>query len=171
MKILRILKYSKMKIYNVWSWPSSLIDDIRQWILVKNALKEAEVINEFKSFKYELRTDKIGRVYTVINIPEELWPYEKKDMVWPWMLEQLRELDELLMKLRLNDLLYPEVKPIEDAPSYLVVLTPSTESLSISKFLRWILNISVMFVFLYLINSFCRKQTGTSIVEYVISLF
>lgn len=160
-----------MKIYNVWSWPSSLIDDIRQWILVKNALKEAEVINEFKSFKYELRTDKIGRVYTVINIPEELWPYEKKDMVWPWMLEQLRELDELLMKLRLNDLLYPEVKPIEDAPSYLVVLTPSTESLSISKFLRWILNISVMFVFLYLINSFCRKQTGTSIVEYVISLF
>lgn len=171
MRILRILKYSKMKIYNIWSWPSSLIDDIRQWLLVKNALKEAEVINEFKSFKYELRIDKIGRVYTVINIPEELYPYEKRDMVWPWMLEQLRELDDILMKLRLNDLLYPEVKPIEDSPAYLVVLTPSTDSISITKFLRWILNISFVFGILYLSNSFCRKQTGISIIEFLISLF
>lgn len=171
MKILRTLKYSKMKIYNIWSWPSSLIDDFRQWLLVKNALKEAEVINEFKSFRYELRIDKIGRVYTVINIPEELYPYEKKDMVWPWMLEQLRELDDILMKLRLNDLLYPEVKPIKDSPAYLVILTPSTDSISLSKFLRWIFNVSFVFTTLYLSNSFCRRQTGVSIVEFLISLF
>jgi len=171
MKILRTLKYSKMKIYNIWSWPSSLIDDIRQWLLVKNALKEAEVINEFKSFRYELRIDKIGRVYTVINIPEELYPYEKKDMVWPWMLEQLRELDDILMKLRLNDLLYPEVKPIKDSPAYLVVLTPSTDSISFSKFFRWIFNVSFVFTTLYLSNSLCKKQTGVSIVEFLISLF
>ena len=160
-----------MKIYNIWSWPSSLIDDFRQWLLVKNALKEAEVINEFKAFPYELRIDKIGRVYTVINIPEELYPYEKKDMVWPWMLEQLRELDDVLMKLRLNDLLYPEVKPIKDSPAYLVVLTPSTDSISLSKFLRWIFNVSFVFTTLYLSNSFCRRQTGVSIVEFLISLF
>jgi hypothetical protein len=160
-----------MRIYNIWTWPSTLIDDIRQWRIVRTALKEPEVIQGFKEFKYELRTDNIGRVYTVINVPEELWPYEKQNMVWPWMLEQLRELDDLLMRLRLNDLLYPEVSPIEGSPSYLVVLTPSTESFSIWKFLRWILNLSFVFVSSYMINSLVRKITGTSIVEFVISLF
>lgn len=171
MKILRTLKSSKMRIYNIWTWPSTLIDDIRQWRIVRKALKEPEVTAGFREFKYELRTDNIGRVYTVINVPEELWPYEKQNMVWPWMLEQLRELDDLLMRLRLNDLLYPEVSPIEGSPAYLVVLTPSTESFSIWKLLRWILNLSFVFLSTYMINSLVRKITGTSIVEFLISLF
>ena len=74
MKILKTLKSSKMRIYNIWTYPTMLIDDYRQWKRVRDALKEAEVISGFKQFKYELRTDKIGRVYTVINVPEELWP-------------------------------------------------------------------------------------------------
>ena len=171
MKILKTLKSSKMRIYNIWSYPTMLIDDYRQWKLVKDALKEPEVISGFKQFKYELRTDRIGRVYTVVNIPEELWPYEKQNMVWPWMLEQLRELDDLLMGLRLNDVLYPEVKNIEGSPAYLVVLTPSTDSLSIWKFLRWIFNISFVCFSAFVINSLTRKFAGTSIIDFISSLF
>ena len=171
MKILKTLKSSKMRIYNIWSYPTMLIDDYRQWKLVKDALKEPEVINGFKQFKYELRTDRIGRVYTVVNIPEELWPYEKQNMVWPWMLEQIRELDDLLMGLRLNDVLYPEVKNIEGSPAYLVVLTPSTDSLSIWKFLRWILNLAFVCFFSYVINALTHKFTGTSIIDFILSLF
>jgi hypothetical protein len=159
-----------MRIYNIWTYPTMLIDDYRQWKLVRDASKEAEVISGFKQFKYELRTDKIGRVYTVINVPEELWPYEKRDMVWPWMLEQLRELDDLLMGLRLNDVLYPEVKPIDGSLSYLVVLTPSTDSLSIWKFLRWIFNLTFVGFSTYLINSIITKIAGTSIMDFISSL-
>ena len=171
MKILKTLKSSKMRIYNIWTYPTTLIDDYRQWKLVRDALKEAEVISGFSRFKYELRTDKIGRVYTVINIPEELWPFEKQDMVWPWMLEQLRELDDLLMGLRLNDVLYPEVKPIPGSPAYLVVLSPSTDSMSIWKFLRWIFNLTFVGFSIYVINSIITKIAGTSIMDFISSLF
>lgn len=171
MKILKTLKSSKMSIINIWTWPAQLIDDFRQWKIVRNALKEAEVIEGFKNFRYPLRVDKIGRIYTVINVPEELYPYEKKQMVWPWVLEQLREIDDLLMQLRLNELVYPEVTQIEGAPAYLVVLSPSTDSLSLWKCLRWIFNLSVLFTSLYIINAVVSKVAGSSIIELLMSLF
>jgi len=159
--------------YNIWSWPSALIDDIQQWMVVRKALKEPQVIQAFKSFKYELRTDNIGRVYTIINIPDELWEYEKRQMVWPWMLEQLRELDELLMMLRLNDLLYPIVDPVNEpgVMAYRIILTPSTESLSIWKFLRWLFNLSFVGFSAYVINAIVLKFSGSSVLDLIISLF
>jgi hypothetical protein len=171
MKILRTLKSSKMHIFNIWTWPTQLIDDIRQWRIVRKALTEEEVKQGFASFKYELRIDNVGRIYTVINIPEELYPYEKRDMVWPWMLEQLRELDDILMRVRLNDLVYPEVTKLEDAPAYLVILSPSIESISLGKFLRWIFNCGVTFFTLYLINAIVSNMTGNSIIGHFLSLF
>ena len=160
-----------MRIFNIWSWPSAFIDDIRQWLMVRKALREAEVVSAFKNFKYELRIDRIGRVYTVINVPEELWEYEKREMVWPWMVEQLRELDDVLMRVRLNELLYPEVTPIEGSPAYLVVLSTSSESISIWKFLRWILNLSFVLLGLFIINKLVIKYAGSSIIHLIYSLF
>ena len=160
-----------MKWYNVWAWHSQLISDIKEWRVVMQALKEAEVIEGLKNFKYELRIDKIGRIYTVINLPEELWELDKKEMVWPWMLDQLRELDELLMKLRLNDLVYPEVEPYPGAPAYVVKLSTSTESISIWKFLRWLLNCGFVTLSIYLANAIVGKISGQSIYHFLISLF
>lgn len=175
MKWLSKIKKSKMKIYNIWSWPAELIDDIRQWLIVRKALKEDSTKTILSQYKYPLRIDKIGRVYTVINVPEELIEYEKSGNIWPWILEQLRELDSLLMSLRLNDLLYPDVKKLssKDYPNsfaYRVVLASSTESLSIWKFLRWLLNLSFVSFCLYLINSISMKVLGSGIIELFVSL-
>ena len=171
MKILTTLKSKPMKWYNIWKWPTEIIDDIRQWLMVRSALKEPETIQALQSWKYELRKDKIGRLYTVINIPEELWPYDKQDQVWPWMVEQLRELDMILLQRQLSDLVYPEVTRIDYAPAYLVVLTPSTESLSWSKGLRWLLNLGIVTITLILINKMSIKFTGDSIISHINSLF
>jgi hypothetical protein len=171
MKILRILKSKPMTWYNFWKWPTELIDDIRQWMMVRSALKEPETIDRFKKFKYELRSDNIGRIYTVINVPEELLEYEKRDMVWPWVLEELKQIDELLMECRLNDIVYPEVKPIEEAPAYLVVLTPSTESFSFWKLLRWTFNTGILAFILFIINRIVIKASGSSLIDLFLSLF
>ena len=171
MKILTTLKSKPMNWYNIWKWPSEIIDDIRQWFLVRSALKEPETLAALTSWKYELRQDKIGRLYTVINVPEELWPYEKQDQVWPWMVEQLRELDMLLLQRQLSDLVYPEVTRIEDAPAYLVVLSPSTESLSIYKGLRWLFNLGLVTLSLVIINKLVLKFAGQSLITLILSLF
>jgi hypothetical protein len=160
-----------MKLYNFWSWPAQLISDIREWNIVRKALKEVAVQEKFKTFKYELRIDNLSRVYTVINIPEELWEYDKRNMVWPWMLEQLRELDEMLMTVQLNDLLYPEVDKIADAPAYLVILKSSRESISFWKFLRWLFNCVFVTFSLIIINALIAKIFGQSIIQFFISLF
>jgi hypothetical protein len=171
MKILTTLKSKPMNWYNIWKWPTEIIDDIRQWFMVRAALKEPETMDALSSWKYELRQDKIGRLYTVINVPEELWPYEKQDQVWPWMVEQLRELDMLLLQRQLSDLVYPIVERIPDAPAYLVVLTPSTESLSWTKGLRWLWNLGLVTVSLILINKIVIKFAGHSIIDLIISIF
>ena len=159
-----------MNVFNIWSWPLELIEDLRQLSIVNKALKEEQTIEALKRFEYELRVDKIGRIYTVINIPEELYPYEKKDQVWPWVLEKLRDLDSILMEVRLNDLVYPEVNKIEDYPAYLVILSPSIESLNLSRFIEWILKSSFTFLTIYLVNKVFYKIVGTSILDYVLNL-
>ncbi len=171
-KIFTILKYShNMKWYNIWQWPKELYDDIRVWFVIRGALNESETIEKFKSFKYELRVDKIGRIYTVINIPEELWPLEYQDQAWPWMLEQLRELDELLMTLRLNELVYPDVTRLEGQPAYLVILSPSSDSISLWKFISWLFRCGLVSVSLFLINKLIIKFVGESIINSLIALF
>jgi len=166
------LKSKNMGLFNFWSWPAELIDDIRQWFVVRSALKEPATDAEFKAFKdLEIRKDKIGRLYTVINLPEELWAYEKQNMAWPYVLDKLRTVDELLMRLRLNELLFPDVRPIEDAPAYLIILSPSVESFSIWKFLRWLLNLSVTTGTIFLIDRIVLKLSGLGILDHFTSLF
>jgi hypothetical protein len=160
-----------MRIYNFWSWPAQLISDIREWNIVRKALKETTVKEKFKNFKYELRIDNLARIYTVINIPEELWEFEKRNMVWPWVLDQLRELDEMLMEVQLNDLVYPDVEKIPEAPAYLIILRSSRESISIWKFFRWIFNCSFVSLSLYIINSLIGKVFGLTAIQFIASIF
>jgi hypothetical protein len=160
-----------MNPFNIWKWPIDVYEDIRQWKLVNDALKEPETLQAFKRFPYELRIDRIGRIYTVINIPDELLPLDKKDQVWPWVLEQLRELDEILMEVRLNELVFPEVTKIEEYPSYLVVLTPSTESFSVGKAFSWIFNVGFVSLLSYLSNKLIIKLTGDSVNDILYNTF
>ena len=170
-RILTKTRKKDMTLFNFWKWPLSVIDDIQQWFVVRSALKEEATIQALKEFPYGLRKDRIGRLYTVINIPEELYPKDKQDQVWPWMVEQLRILDSVLMKRQLSDLLYPEVKPIPDAPAYLIILSSSSDSFKILKFLRWILNLAFIGTLIFVINKVIIATTQLSIIELIKSIF
>lgn len=153
--LIRTLKTkNKMKLFNFWSWPAELIDDIRTWFIVRSAIKEDLTKSILDSFKYEIRVDKIGRLYTVLNVSEEFYEADKQKLAQYWLVEQLRELDEILLQCNLNDLLYPSVELIKDPNTfaYLIVLSPPAESLSFWKFLFWIFNLSLVAGSLLLLN-------------------
>lgn len=167
-QILRALKSKKrMKLFNFWAWPAELIDDIRVWNIVRKAVKEESTKAILASYKYQIRVDKIGRLYTVVNVPEEFYEEDKQKMVWAWMVEQLRELDEVLMQCQLNEFLYPEVERVDSPESfaYLVVLSPPIESLSIWKFLTWLLNTGLTVGAVIVTNSLLTYFTGNGFVE------
>ena len=67
------------------------------------------------------RVDWVGRIYTVINLPDEM--LSRPDLQEGWVFMQLREYDTLFMDLGIADYLFPEITPIPDRAAYLLVLT------------------------------------------------
>lgn len=115
----------------------NLLREIRIWLMVRRVAKRnQETLDEF-----DLRVDWIGRIYTVINLPEEVatQPYSQQ----PYVLGQLRKYDEVLLRLQLSDVLFPEFEKIPGEDAYILILTAEREYLSLLRFLLnlglWIL--------------------------------
>lgn len=106
-----------------------LFQEIRIWMLSRRVAKS----NVEELLEFGLRVDWIGRLYTVINLPEEVatQPYAQQ----PYVLSQLRKYDEVLLRLQLSDVLYPEFEKIPGEDAYLLVLTPEVEYLSTWRFI------------------------------------
>lgn len=105
-----------------------LLEEIRIWMLSRQVTRS----NEEELLEFGLRVDWIGRLYTVINLPEEVasQPYSQQ----PYVLSQLRKYDEVLLRLQLSDILYPEFEKIPGEDAYLLVLTPEVEYLNTWRF-------------------------------------
>lgn len=72
---------------------------------------------------YSLRTDMIGRIYTVISLREE--DMGDMDEVKRFrVLERLRPLNEYLTRLGLQEILVPNINEVPNSRSYLVTYTP-----------------------------------------------
>ena len=80
------------------------------------------------------RVDWIGRIYTVINLPEEVVsaPISQEGYV----LMQLRKHDKFLLELGIADYVSPEFNPIPDTNSFLLVLSADREYFKLWPFLN-----------------------------------
>ena len=121
--------------FDIRSRPLMAYDEYKQRQIVKNAYYDIESQQAFKNFRLdndiEIRIDNIGRYYCVINLPEELTEPDKSKMAWAYVLDKLRLIDNLLLELRLSDLVFPQAVQDEVTGEFawLIVLTPSSESL------------------------------------------
>jgi hypothetical protein len=115
-------------------WLKNSIKDIKNWISLYNVVSN----EENKSYLLKetgLKVDWIGRLYTVIKTPEEIayHPFERE----PYVIAQMKKYNPALMKLRIIDMVYPEIiykKDDNGAPMYespLLILTPITENLNL----------------------------------------
>lgn len=117
----------------------------------------------------KLRVDWLGRIYTVINVPDELQNYPNIEM---WVMQQLGPYNKILMDIGVADYSFPEVEKIEDATAnaYLVVMYPELENISIWRFvleiakwagifvvLRILYRLSVEYNVLEFISNICTK--------------
>lgn len=106
-----------------------LYNELRIWRKIKKIAKDAEKKLNEKGF----RVDWVGRIYTVINLPEEVVtaPISQEGYV----LMKLREHDKFLMDLGMADYVSPEFSPIEGTDSFLLVLSADREYLKLKPFL------------------------------------
>jgi hypothetical protein len=75
-----------------------------------------------------LRIDFLGRVYTVVNLPEE-YRNQPEVLQQSIVFKELKPTSDILMKYGLSDYAYPLIEKIRDdkAIAFLVVLYPETD--------------------------------------------
>lgn len=136
------------------------------WINVWKELMIWKEVRQTANANYDtlrennLRVDWIGRIYTVFNLPTEV--IETPSTKELWLSAQLKVIDDVLLQLNLSDIIYPEFNQIKDTDSYLLILYPETEYLSLSRFIfnlvGWSALIYVLIVFFRWLNSLKEVQ-------------
>lgn len=133
----------------------NLYKEIRIWVMIRKIANE----NISKLLANKFRVDWIGRIYTVINLPEEVVnsPISQEGYV----LMQLREHDKLFLDLGIADYVSPEFNPIPDSNSFLLVLSPDREYLSfwplVKSLVKTTIGIFILRVFYILFGSYSEK--------------
>jgi len=102
-------------------YAKKLFKELNTWRKIRNIAKTEEPNLIEKGF----RVDWVGRIYTVINLPEEVAtaPISQEGYV----LMKLREHDQFLLTLGIADYVSPEFEKIEGTDSFLLVLSPDRE--------------------------------------------
>ena len=115
-----------------------LINEINIWRKVKAiALENEELLG-----KNGFRVDWIGRIYTVINLPEEVinQPFSREGYV----LMKLREYDSMFLNMGIADVISPELVELEDADAYLLILSPDRDYIKFWPFLGSLLKTGIL---------------------------
>ena len=107
-----------------------LYKEIKLWWQIRKVAKSEETTLREKGF----RVDWVGRIYTVINLPEEVAtaPISQEGYV----LMKLREHDKFLLELGIADYVSPEFNKINDTDSFLLVLSADREYFKLWPFLK-----------------------------------
>ena len=107
-------------------WIFKLIKEYREWKTVYSLTSQSDV--EDYLFQKDISIDWIGRMYTVIDVPEEY--RQNKNVTQGYVLDRLRDLDNVLSSLNISDLILPDVKEIRGTFQYIVLLSTRRDRLN-----------------------------------------
>ena len=157
-----------------FDWPKSVYQDLKHWYVMRKICNEDAVKQIFKNHSPEIRHDRIYRLYTVINIPEDLYEGKLSGARETFLIDELRKIEALTLRLGVSEILYPEYNIITDIPesyAYLLTLETDKESLSWLKGFTWIFKSFLWFCIIAALNALIINTTGNSIIGWVASLF
>lgn len=114
-----------------------LIREIRLWRKVKAVLEENIAALNDNGF----RVDWVGRAYTVINLPEEVANHNET-VQEGYVLQKLRDYDELFLKIGISDVVVPEMERIDEpgVAAFLLILAPTRRYLNLGRILLSLLS-------------------------------
>jgi len=115
------------RIYNYWS---EFFIDFKIWRRYRKIARS----NQDLLTENNMRVDWLGRIYTVVNMPEEVIN-NQETVQQGWVISQLGPMNDVLMKLGVNDYAYPEISIVPGSNSYLIVMYPEIDTLNIFRIL------------------------------------
>lgn len=114
------------------------------WIFRRTAVNNTKMLNK----EHTLRVDWIGRIYGIVNLPEEVQT-AAGEVQQAYVLQQITKYGDVMLKIGLADVVYPEIERVPGSTSYLVVLWPVFEDFNIWKILGNIIRTSIIGIGLY----------------------
>lgn len=140
----------------MWKWFSStfvywaeLAKDIRiWWIFRRTAKQNQDQLNK----DFQLRVDWLGRIYGVVNLPEEVQT-ASGEIQQAYVLNKISGFGNYMLQIGLADMVYPQIQKISPT-AYLVILWPVFDELSLLPVLGNILKSSFVGFVFFLIYKF-----------------
>jgi hypothetical protein len=130
-------------------WRDLYMDVRIWWIFRRTAIQYKEQLNK----DFELRVDWLGRIYGVINLPEEVQT-ASGEIQQAYVLNKISTYGNFMLQIGLADMVYPQIQKVSQSSSYLVILWPVFDDLSILPVLGNILKSAFVGGLLFLIYKF-----------------
>ena len=107
-----------------------LIKEIRMWYRFARITKSQRTYLE----ENNMRVDWLGRIYTVINMPEEVANNQQR-VQEGWVISQLKPMNSVMDKIGVADVIFPEMERIPDpgTAAFLIAMYPNFEEISFWK--------------------------------------
>jgi len=142
MKLTSILYW----LYQPFSYWYNFILEFRIWFIFQTTTKR----NRKKLEEQDLRVDWIGRVYGVVNIPDEVLG-AAEEIQQAFVLKQLGQFGGILNELKLSNVVYPQMQEIKGSGAYLVIFWPVLDRLNVFAIIGSILYTLIYAFIVYLI--------------------
>jgi len=134
---------------STFSYWSELFSEIRIWWIFRSTARQKDNLD--KIVEADLRVDWLGRIYGVINMPEEV-NGAAPQVQQAYVLQQINKWGPLTTEMGLADIIYPEISRIPGTSAYLVVMWPQYDALGLWYILGNIIKSAVVGFGLFLLG-------------------
>ena len=134
---------------STFTYWSELVSEIRIWWIFRSTARQKENIEKLN--ETDLRVDWLGRIYGVINMPEEVVGAAPQ-VQQAYVLQQINKWGPLTTEMGLADIIYPEISRIPGTSAYLVVMWPQYDSLGVWYILGNLIRTAVVGFVLFLLG-------------------
>lgn len=134
---------------STFSFWSELASEIRIWWIFRSTARQKDNLQEINN--EDLRVDWLGRIYGVINMPEEVVT-ASPEIQQAYVLQQINKWGPITTKLGLADVIYPEIERITGSNAYLVIMWPQYDALSIWPILGNIIKTAFVGALLFILG-------------------
>jgi len=142
MKIKKRKSFRNNKVY-------LYLREINNYFYIQRTIKKQKETDQWVALK--LRSDWIGRIYTVINIRKE--DVGEEDTVKrARVFEKIIPLNSYLKKLDLHEIVYPAIEQITDR-SYLIVYSPLFTTITILRTLKYLFSLTIFTILVFNYNN------------------
>ena len=140
---------------NTFVYWKELAKEIRiWWIFRRTANQYQDQLNK----DFQLRVDWLGRIYGVVNLPEEVQG-ASGEIQQAYVLNKISTYGNFMLQIGLADMVYPQIEKVPESASYLVILWPVFDELSLLPVLLNTIRTAFVTGLMYIIYKFIAGNT------------